>query len=286
MQSSCHPPRRKSALQPVMRRIVTTTLALVAFAASAGLGAAQLAKTPGQAALSEDPLRPPHHTLRMGTATNYPPFEYRDERIGTDEIIGFDIAIARYIAQKLGYTLTLKDMAFNELLPALQARQLDFAMAAITPTPERLQKVAFSDVYFESQNTIVSRQTQPLSQVSELAAKRVGVQLGSIQAKYAQTLTATLPGMTLISYPRVLDLLQALQRADIDATIVEDKIAEVYLEDDATLVASIIPNVEPMGSAIAFPKDSELVDEFNRILQEMRENGELDRLIRQWFSLQ
>ncbi|WP_448572487.1 transporter substrate-binding domain-containing protein [Trichothermofontia sp.] len=275
----------KLVCQQFVAQCMRTTLTVFALATvTAAPAMAQLDSGVGPARASGSPGSD-RGTLTLGTATNYPPFEYRDERLNAHEIVGFDIAIARYIAQRLGYRITLRDMSFNELIPALQADQLDWAMAAITPTPERLEKVAFSDVYFESQNTIVSRQEQPLTQTADLAGKRVGVQLGSIQAAYAQKLATAMP-VTLISHQRISELIQALRQAELDAAIIEDKIAEVYLEDDPTLMVSIIPNVEPMGSAIAFPKTSELVDEVNRVLQEMRENGELDRLIRQWFALQ
>lgn len=282
-RQSFHPWQR--VCQQFVVQCMRTTLTVLALATITAPALAQLGSGAGPETTSRG-SNGDRATLTLGTATNYPPFEYRDERLNANEIVGFDIAIARYIAQRLGYTVTLRDMNFSELIPALQAGQLDWAMAAITPTPERQEKVAFSDVYFESQNTIVSRQSQPLTQTADLAGKRVGAQLGSIQAAYAQKLAATMPDITLISHQRISQLIQALRQAEIDAAIIEDKIAEVYLEDDPTLTVSIIPNVEPMGSAIAFPKNSELVDEVNRILQEMRDNGELDRLIRQWFALQ
>jgi ABC-type amino acid transport substrate-binding protein len=45
-----------------------------------------------------------------------------------------------------------------------------------------------------------------------------------------------------------------------------------------------IPNVEEAGSAVAFPKGSELVGEFDRVISEMKENGELDSLVEKWFG--
>ena len=45
-----------------------------------------------------------------------------------------------------------------------------------------------------------------------------------------------------------------------------------------------IPSDGPAGSAIAFPQGSELVEDFNRVLQEMQESGEIDELVVKWFG--
>jgi polar amino acid transport system substrate-binding protein len=57
----------------------------------------------------------------MVTSADYPPYEFRDTASGKNEIIGFDIDIAKNIAQELGYQLEIKDADFNGIIPALQS---------------------------------------------------------------------------------------------------------------------------------------------------------------------
>lgn len=88
--------------------------------------------------------------LVMVTSADYPPYEFRDTATGKNEIIGFDVDIAKRITQELGYDLEIRDSDFNGLIPALQAGRADFVMAGMTPTPERKKNVDFSDIYYEA----------------------------------------------------------------------------------------------------------------------------------------
>ncbi len=69
--------------------------------------------------------------LVMVTSADYPPYEFRDTATGKDEIIGFDVDIAKRIAKELGFQLDIKDTDFNGIIPALQSHRADFAMAGM-----------------------------------------------------------------------------------------------------------------------------------------------------------
>ncbi|MFP3488402.1 transporter substrate-binding domain-containing protein, partial [Staphylococcus sp. SIMBA_130] len=94
-------------------------------------------------------------TLVMGTSADYPPFEYIDSAQG-EEIIGFDVDIANYIADELGYNVEIKDMDFSGLITALSSERVDFVLAGMTPTEERKENVDFSDIYYSANHMIVS----------------------------------------------------------------------------------------------------------------------------------
>lgn len=121
----------------------------------------------------------------MVTSADYPPYEFRDTTKG-NEIIGFDVDIAKYITKELGLELQITDTDFNGLIPALQSKRADFAMAGMTPTAERKKNVDFSDSYYEAKNTIVSLKGSNLKTPENLTGKEIGVQLGSTQEKAAK----------------------------------------------------------------------------------------------------
>lgn len=73
----------------------------------------------------------------LGTSADYPPYEFHKVIDGKDEIVGFDIEIAKQIAKDLGVELEIKDMKFDGLLAALQAGKIDFIVSGMTPTEER-----------------------------------------------------------------------------------------------------------------------------------------------------
>jgi ABC-type amino acid transport substrate-binding protein len=120
-------------------------------------------------------------TLTLATSPDYPPYEFKDTAVSGNEIIGFDIDIAKYITKELGYELKVIGMDFNGLIPALEAKRADLVMAGMTPTAERKKNVDFSDLYYEAQNTIVAKKGSNLTKAEDLIGKKVGVQLGSIQ---------------------------------------------------------------------------------------------------------
>lgn len=224
-------------------------------------------------------------TLVMATSADYPPYEFVETAGGTEEIVGFDVDIARSIAERLGYELEINNIDFNGLIPALQADRADFVMAGMTPTEERKQNVDFSDIYYDAKQTIVARQDSNITAPAALEGKKVGVQLGSIQEGLAKELQeGEAAGMELVPLNRINEIVQELKSGRIDAAIIEDTVAQGFLESNPDLVATEIPEDGPSGSAIAFPKGSELVDEFNTALQEMEASGEIDELIKKWFG--
>ncbi|WP_347549691.1 transporter substrate-binding domain-containing protein [Pseudalkalibacillus hwajinpoensis] len=222
-------------------------------------------------------------TLVMGTSADYPPFEYIDSAKGED-IIGFDVDIANYIAEELGYNVEIKDMDFSGLITALSSERVDFVLAGMTPTEERKENVDFSEIYYTANHMIVSKADSNISAPEDLEGTKVGVQLGSIQEDKANEIKEGGVDMEVITLNRIPELIQELKSGRYDAIIIEDTVANGYLESNEDLAGEKLPNTEEAGSAVAFPKDSELTEEFNTVIKEMKENGKMDELIEKWFG--
>ena len=90
----------------------------------------------------------------MATEAGFMPFEFVAE---DGSLMGFDMDLMKAIADKLDMELTIDNISWDGLIPALQNGNYDAIMAGITITPERAQSVAFSEPYFESVLTIVVR---------------------------------------------------------------------------------------------------------------------------------
>ncbi|MEB3230497.1 MAG: transporter substrate-binding domain-containing protein, partial [Leptolyngbyaceae bacterium] len=221
--------------------------------------------------------------LIMATSADYPPYEFYDTASGSSEPIGFDIDIAKAITEELGYTLKIEDMDFNGIVPALQAERVDFAMAGMTPTEERKQSVDFSQVYYDAKNTIISLDGAGFASYEDLEGKKVGVQLGSIQEGEAKEKAETI-SMTIEPRNKISELVQEIKAGRLDAAIVEDTVAKGYVANNDDLVFTTIEGDGESGSAIAFPKGSPLVEEFDAVLTDLIESGELDGMIQIWFE--
>ena len=223
--------------------------------------------------------------LVMATSADYPPYEFFETERGEGEPVGFDIDIAKYITEKLGYELEIQDMDFNGIIPALQAGRADFAMAGMTPTAEREENVDFSSIYYDAKNTIVANAGSGLTSYEDLAGKTVGVQLGSIQENEAKEKAEEIGNITLEPRNKISELIQEMKAGRIDAAIIEDTVAAGYIANNPDLeFTTLDEGAEASGSAIAFPKGSELREEFEAVLQEMKDNGTLEALITKWFE--
>ena len=96
--------------------------------------------------------------LVMGTNAGFKPFEYIDN----NEIVGFDVDLAREIAKSMGKELKIEDMSFDGLLSALDSGQIDMVAAGMTVTPERAKNALFSDPYYSASQRIIVKKGSPI----------------------------------------------------------------------------------------------------------------------------
>jgi ABC-type amino acid transport substrate-binding protein len=221
--------------------------------------------------------------LVMATSADYPPYEFIDTEKG-NEIIGFDVDIANYITKELGYELEILDMDFNGLIPGMNAGKADFIIAGMSATEERKENVDFSEAYFTSKELLVTKKDSGIKTVEDLEGKTVGVQTGSIQEGKANEIAEQV-NINIESRNRIPEIIQEILTGRFDAIIIEDTVAKGYFDNNPELFGfELNEEGEEPGSAIAFPKGSELTEEFNRVLAEMKENGELEKLVVKWFG--
>lgn len=222
--------------------------------------------------------------LVMGTAADYAPFEYIDAKV-SDDIIGFDIDLAKAVTKKMGYQLQVKDMEFNSLIPALQAGKVDFVLAGMTPNKERDKVVDFSKSYYDTKEYMLTKKDSGIKSDADLAGKKVGVQTSSIQEDLGKSLAKKIKGMQLDSRDRIPELVQEVKLGRIDALITEDIVAENYLKQNKDLSYYVIQNQEDQSKAAAFPEGSKLTAQFDKALDELTKEGTVAKLKAKWFKV-
>ncbi len=255
----------------LMKKLVATAMAGILAVTMAACGASEESK--GDTTKKNDKV------LTMGTSADYFPFEYIDTAKG-DDIVGFDVAIAKEVTKNLGYELKIEDMEFGSLLGALSAGRVDFVMAGMTPTDERKKNADFTDIYFQSKNLVMTKD-KAIAADDELKGKKVGVQLGSIQEALAKDRYKDSEAVSLNKIPEII---QELNTGRIDALIIEDAVAVKYMDQDESLKTYEIKEDGPTGSAVAFKKGDKMRDDFNKELKKMIDNGDIDKLAEEWFQ--
>ncbi|KZL91546.1 ABC transporter substrate-binding protein [Clostridium magnum] len=218
--------------------------------------------------------------LVLGTSADYPPYEFHRSVNGKDEIVGFDIEIAKQIAKDLGVQLEIKDMKFDGLLAALDQGNIDLIVSGMTPTEERKKNVDFSDVYYTAVQTIIVRSgdKDKIKTVDDLKGKKIGVQKGAIQEEIAKNQVS---GAEAVALPKISDLVLSLKNNRVDAVILESPVATSNLSANKDLVFSDIKlNTEDAGSAIAVKKgSSDLVNEINKTLSKLKADKSIDKFV-------
>lgn len=88
--------------------------------------------------------------LTIATSPDFAPYEfYSVDKDGNATLVGFDIAFAKYIADKLGLELEIVPMDFDGTLAELGAKKCDLGMAGYSPDPDRANLMNFSKIYYE-----------------------------------------------------------------------------------------------------------------------------------------
>jgi len=154
--------------------------------------------------------------LVVGTSTPYEPMEYVDDN---DDIVGFDIDIAQAIADSLDVELEIVDMAFDDLLDAVDDGTVDVSIAALTITIERSEKVLFSNAYLNAgQIIIVNVSNDDINKPEDLENKIVGVQNGTTSEDEALKYTDESKVLTYDDYTEALTDILA---ETIDAIVID-----------------------------------------------------------------
>jgi ABC-type amino acid transport substrate-binding protein len=216
--------------------------------------------------------------LLVGTDTPYPPFE-----IGQPpNISGYDIEVVNAIAQKLGLDVTYQDTSFDTIFRDLSQGKFDMVVAATTITPEREQKVDFSDPYYAADQALVVAPGSDIKTVEDLADKTVGAQDGTTGEAYANDET---DASDVRGFPEGPDAINALKAGQVDATIIDQPVAQDALDKEGGIeIPTIIPTGELYGLPTAEDSDA-LREQINKGLQEMKDDGTLTGLYQKYFKI-
>lgn len=223
----------------------------------------------------------------VGTAADYPPFEYYNKDYQVD---GFDIALINEVAQKLGVKAEVIDIAFDGLGDALALGQIDVAIAAISITPEREEYVDFSQVYFVSEDAFVAKKganLPPINTVKDLATLRVGVQKGSIFENWLEdqlVTTGLMPETNLFLYGNIDQGYTDLQDDRVDMLVMDKPAAELALNEGNFEIAASGLHRELYGVAMAKGQQN-LRTKINQALTDLLRTHVVDELAKKYLDL-
>ncbi len=216
--------------------------------------------------------------LVMGTSADFPPNEFHIMVDGKDTIVGFDIEIGKYIAEKLGVELEIRDMEFNNLLGGLSTGMLDIVISGMVEKPDR--DANFTKPYdIGGIHKILIRKSDKDKYLSkeDLKGAVIGAQTASIQKEMAENIE----GAEVRELPLINTLIMELKTEKIDALVMSNETSSSYAEanDDIMVIESIELKHESSGASIALKTGNDnLTDYINGIVDELIEKG----LVEEW----
>ncbi len=210
--------------------------------------------------------------LVMATNAEFPPYEYYDG----DKMVGIDVEIAQLIADKLGMELKIEDVAFDSIIPGVQAGKYDMGMAGLTVTPDREKEVCFSDSYATGVQVVIVREGSDIKTVDDVAGKRIGVQTSTTGDIYA---TDDFGEENVTRYDNGAVAVQALLDNKVDCVIIDNEPAKSYVAANEGLQILETEYVTE-NYAICFNiADTELRDKVNAALKELIADGSVQKVI-------
>ena len=218
--------------------------------------------------------------LVMATNAEFPPFEFVND---DGEYDGFDVHIARAIADILGMELVINNMEFTAALAAVTTGQADVAIAAITIRPDRLEEMDFSIPYFETTIVAIVPEDSEITSPEQLEepGMRIAVQFGTTSDIFCEDY---LPEAVVTRLNRAPDTILELNTGRVDAIVIDRAVADQFIGDNPGLIILS----EPLGSesyGIAVTKgNTELLNKINDALRELRQSGEYDRIFGMFFE--
>lgn len=226
--------------------------------------------------------------LKFGTSAVTEPMSFYNAE---QQIVGFDIEYAAYIAQFLGKKLEIVDMEFGALLPALISGKVDMVGAGMSITEERAKKVLFSESYYESGIAAIvqsSKKVKDKNKISDqkltlenIETKRIGVLLGSSHEEFA---LSNYPKAKIFPFQSLSDMFMALNSKKVDVAFLEDPSIGEILNDQSN-IGVLKKNVfkAPIGAAFN-KKNQPLKEQYNAFLNEIKSNGVYNDIYMRWID--
>ena len=214
--------------------------------------------------------------LVMATNAEFPPYEYHQG----DQIVGIDAEICQAIADEMGRELVIEDMAFDSVITSVYTGKADLGAAGLTVTEDRLKNINFSTPYATAAQVIIVLDDSEISSPDDLIGKTIGVQLGTTGDIYAEDIEDA----TLERYNKGFEAVQALLQGKIDAVIIDNEPAKVYVSQNEGLkIVDEAFTYEEYAIAIA-KNNTELLDEVNSAIAKLKESGKLDEIVNKYIS--
>lgn len=215
----------------------------------------------------------------------YPPFTSMDAD-GTWK--GWEVDFLGAICKQAQLDCVITPTAWDGIIPALTAGQIDMIMSSMSITAEREKAIDFSDKYYNTPTSVIVSKGSGLAPTAEaLKGKIIGVQVSTTQEAYVQ---AHFPESELKSYQTSDESYQDLAAGRVDAVVADSLVVADFLKTDAGACCENAGNVvdDPviLGRGVGFGlrKGDPLKEKLNAAIKAVRADGTYDAISKKYFT--
>ncbi|MBJ7220492.1 MULTISPECIES: arginine ABC transporter substrate-binding protein [unclassified Brenneria] len=220
-------------------------------------------------------------TIRFASSATYPPFESLD---ANNEIVGFDMDLAKALCKQMQATCTFTNQAFDSLIPALKFRRYDAVISGMDITPDRSKQVAFTQPYYAN-SAVVIAQKGKFTDFAELKGKRIGMENGTTHQKY---LHDKHPEVQTVAYDSYQNAVLDLKNGRIDGVFGDTAVVNEWLKTNPNLatVGEHVTDAEYFGTGLGIavrPDNQALLEKLNNALDAIKADGTYQAINDKWF---
>ena len=222
----------------------------------------------------------------VGLDDSFPPMGFKDEK---NEIVGFDIDLAKDVAKRLGREVEFKAIDWNSKEAELKSGRVDILWNGLDITDKRKENMLFSEPYMDNRQIVFVAKNGKVAVASEadLAGKTIGTQSGGTTEEYFENKPELKSSMKEVKYyPDYINAFMDLENGRLDAVVGDEIIGRYYISkhpDEIQAIDTVIGTVSQFG--IAFRKDDQkLRDEVQKVFDEMKADGTVAKISEKWFA--
>ncbi|WP_034601422.1 amino acid ABC transporter substrate-binding protein [Clostridiisalibacter paucivorans] len=219
----------------------------------------------------------------VGLDDSFPPMGFRDN---SGEIVGFDIDLAKAVAEKMGVDVKFQPVEWDGVVLSLKKGDIDVIWNGLTVTEEREENIDFSDAYLANRQAIIVGRDSEIKDRSDLKDKIVGIQMGSSSEKALASddeLTNSLKEVR--KYSNNVEALLDLKAGRLEAVIVDEIVGRYYTakkQDEYKILEDYL--AEESYAVGVREEDDSFTEELNKILKEIKEDGTGKTISEKWFG--
>jgi len=219
----------------------------------------------------------------MGLDDAFPPMGFRDEN---NEIVGYDVDLAREVTKRMGVELVLQPIDWNAKEQELNTGKIDCIWNGFTITPERAEALTFTKPYLKNAQVVVVKSDSPFKTLADLSGKTVGLQAGSSAADALESAADFKKSLkNVVEFKDNLTALMDLEVTGVDAVIMDLMVANDNINRSGKAYTILSEALSPEDYGVGFRKaDLALMTKVQETLEAMAADGTIAGISNKWFK--